>query len=188
MRWVSMATKAELVAAIGDRYRAGARTERSKILNEFVVVTGYHRKHAIRLLRPKISDCMAVQRWIRRRYGAEVQQALALWETSDRLCSKRPKPIILVLLSALERHGQLAIDGRFRALLLAISPETIDRLLSQVCLAARGGRRRCAGQCVAQYRCGRSAIGTTRRQSLSRSILSLMQAPRLPAALSRRWC
>ena len=91
---VSMATKAELVAAIGDRYRAGARTERSKILDEFVAVTGYHRKHAIRLLRPKISDCTMVQRRIRRRYGAEVQQALiVLWEASDRLCSKRLKPI-----------------------------------------------------------------------------------------------
>lgn len=48
MGQVSMATKAELVAAIGDRYRAGVGTERSKILDEFVAVTGYHRKHAIR--------------------------------------------------------------------------------------------------------------------------------------------
>src|SRR5215472_6541156 len=143
---VSMATKAELVAAIGDRYRAGLRAERSKILDEFVAVTGYHRKHAIRLLRPKIGDCAAVQRRIRRRYGAEVQQALiALWETSDRLCSKRLKPIIPVLLPALERHGQLAIDETIRGQLLVISPATIDRLLSQVRLAARGGRRRRAG-------------------------------------------
>jgi hypothetical protein len=187
---VSMATKAELVAAIGDRYRAGARTERSKILDEFVAVTGYHRKHAIRLLRPKVPDCAAVQRRIRRRYGVEVQQALiALWETSDRLCSKRLKPIIPVLLPALERHGQLAIDETIRGLLLAISPATIDRLLSQVRLAARvGGAPGSARQCAAQCRCERSAIGTTRRQGLSRSILSLMQAPRLPAALSRRWC
>jgi len=50
---VSMATKAELVAAIGDRHRASRRTERTKILDEFVAVTGYHRKHAIRLLWPK---------------------------------------------------------------------------------------------------------------------------------------
>jgi len=165
--------------------------ERSKILDEFVAVTGYHRKHAIRLLRPKIGDCAAVQRRIRRRYGAEVQQALiALWETSDRLCSKRLKPIIPVLLPALERHGQLAIDETIRGQLLVISPATIDRLLSQVRLAAAGvgGAPGSARQCAAQCRCGRSAIGTTRRQGLSRSILLLMQAPRLPAALSRRWC
>jgi hypothetical protein len=52
-RRVSMATKGELLAAIGDRYRVSGRAERSKILDEFVAVTGYHRKHAIRLLRPK---------------------------------------------------------------------------------------------------------------------------------------
>jgi len=108
---VSMAAKAELVAAIGDRYRASSRTERTKILDEFVAVTGYHRKHVIRLLRPKIGNGAAVERRIHRRYGIEVQQALiVLWEASDRLCSKRLKPIIPVLLPALERHGQLAID------------------------------------------------------------------------------
>ena len=68
-----------------------------------------------------------------------------LWEASDRLCSKRLKPIIPVLLPALERHGQLAIDETIRALLLAISPATIDRLLAAVRLVARGGRRRRAG-------------------------------------------
>ena len=70
---------------------------------------------------------------------------IALWEASDRLCSKRLKPIIPVLLPALERHGQLAIDEAIRALLLAVSPATIDRLLSEVRLVARGGRRRRAG-------------------------------------------
>jgi hypothetical protein len=146
MRRVSMGTKAELMAAIGERYRAGTRGERSKILDEFVAVTGYHRKHAIRLLPPKIGDSCSVQRRIQRRYGTEVQHALiVLWEASDRLCSKRLKPIILVLLPALERHGQLTIGETIRALLLAISPATIDRLLAAVHLVARGGQRRRAG-------------------------------------------
>jgi hypothetical protein len=143
---VSMATKAELVAAIGGRYRASRRAERTKILDEFVAVTGYHRKHAIRLLRPRIGDGAPVERRIHRRYGTEVQQALiALWEASDRLCSKRLKPIIPVLLPALEGHGQLAIDETIRALLLTISPATIDRLLTELRVVARGGRRRRAG-------------------------------------------
>jgi hypothetical protein len=47
-----------------------------------------------------------VQRQVHRRYGVDVREALvALWEASDRLCSKRLKPIIPVLLPALERHG-----------------------------------------------------------------------------------
>jgi rhodanese-related sulfurtransferase len=142
-----MATKGELLAAIGDRYRASGRVERTKILDEFVAVTGYHRKHAIRLLRPKPAPLRVLPRRVHRPYGDGVREALiaALWEASDRLCSKRLKPIIPVLLPALERHGQLAIDEAIRALVLAISPATIDRLLSEVRLIARGGRRRRAG-------------------------------------------
>jgi hypothetical protein len=142
---VSMATKAELVAAIGRRYRAGSRAERTKILDEFVAVTGHHRKHAIRLLRPNSKACGAVRRHVYRHYGAEVREALVvLCEASDGLCSKRLKPIIPVL-PALERHGQLAIGEVIRGRLLAVSPATIDRLLSEVRLVARGGRRRRAG-------------------------------------------
>ena len=53
MRKVSMATRAELVEAVGDRYRSADRRSKGRILDEFVAVTGFHRKHAMRLLREK---------------------------------------------------------------------------------------------------------------------------------------
>jgi hypothetical protein len=82
-----MSTRAELVAAITARYRSSNRQERTRILDEFVAVTGYHRKHAIRLLRTR-------ERRVRCRYGPDVKEALiALWEASDRICSKRLKPL-----------------------------------------------------------------------------------------------
>ena len=46
-----MTTRKELVAALQLRYRRATFGERTKILDEFVALTGYHRKHAIRLLR-----------------------------------------------------------------------------------------------------------------------------------------
>ena len=49
-RRVSMSTRTELVAALSKRYDGASRAERSVILDEFVAVAGYHRKHAIRLL------------------------------------------------------------------------------------------------------------------------------------------
>jgi hypothetical protein len=49
-RRISMATRSELVAAIGERYRWRCRREKRPILDEFVSVTGYHRVHAIRVL------------------------------------------------------------------------------------------------------------------------------------------
>src|SRR5207247_8680641 len=47
---ISVETRVELVRAIGERYRAGTRKEKLRILDEFVAVTGYHRKHGIRVL------------------------------------------------------------------------------------------------------------------------------------------
>jgi hypothetical protein len=46
-----MAARDELVAAIAGRYSRANRMERSRILDEFTAVTGFHRKHAMRLLR-----------------------------------------------------------------------------------------------------------------------------------------
>jgi hypothetical protein len=46
-----MAARDELVVAVGDRYILADRVERGRILDEFTILTGFHRKHAARLLR-----------------------------------------------------------------------------------------------------------------------------------------
>ena len=46
-----MAARDELVAAIAGRYAQGDRAERGRTLDEFTAVTGFYRKHAMRLLR-----------------------------------------------------------------------------------------------------------------------------------------
>ena len=98
MRRVSMATPDELVAAVADRYARSGRTERGRILDEFVAVTGHHRKHAMRLLR---GGKVARDRQGQRRgriYGTAVHEALiVLWEASDRVCGKRLRPLLPVL-------------------------------------------------------------------------------------------
>jgi hypothetical protein len=118
-------------------------------------VTGYHRKHAIRLLSGAVRDVKVDSRSrgiakpvTARRcvYGHEVRDALIqLWEVSDRICSKRLRPMVPVLLESLERHGQIAVDEAMRSKLLAVSTASIDRLLTEVRLVAGGGRRRPAG-------------------------------------------
>ena len=42
--------KQELLETIRDRYQAVYRKEKSRIFDEFIAVTGHHRKHGIRLL------------------------------------------------------------------------------------------------------------------------------------------
>jgi hypothetical protein len=142
---ISMAAQAEVTGAIRERYRASGKAAKSAILDEFVAGTGVHRKHAIRLLSSKGADCRPRGR-PKTRYGRPVAKALVLlWEASDRICSKRLKPMIPTLLPALERHDQIAVDAPVRAALLAVSPATIDRMLSEGRIAAAQGRRRRAG-------------------------------------------
>lgn len=141
-----MATRREVVAAIKERYGAATRGEKSRILDELVAVAGYHRKHAIRVLcrgEPTVTPRRAHRRRV---YGEHDREALiVLWEASDRLCSKRLKPLIPVLLPALERHDRISLAEDARARLLTVSAATMDRLLSDVRLVARGGQRRRAG-------------------------------------------
>jgi hypothetical protein len=51
MRKISMMARNELLTALGERYRGCERNEKGRILDEFVAVSGYHRRHAMRLLR-----------------------------------------------------------------------------------------------------------------------------------------
>jgi len=51
MRRLSMATRAELKSVLARRYRVSSRVEKGRILDEFVAITGFHRKHAMRFLR-----------------------------------------------------------------------------------------------------------------------------------------
>ncbi|TDX82075.1 hypothetical protein EDE05_1094 [Neorhizobium sp. R1-B] len=85
--------------------------------------------------------------------GPDVREVLvALWEASDRLCSKRLKALIPILLPALERHGRLELNSELRDKLLMVSAATMDRLLSEVRVVARGGQRRRAGMSSAVRR------------------------------------
>jgi hypothetical protein len=142
---ISMSARRELVAAIAERYRASGRKEKAQILDELTAVTGWHRKHAVRALGVSEVQCKQ-RRQPRQIYSEPIRDALiALWEASDRVCGKRLKVMIPALLPALERHGRLNLGGQHRELVLAVSAATIDRLLSGVRIAARGGRRRRAG-------------------------------------------
>ena len=44
MSKISATTRDELVKAIGERYRAAPKKTKLRILDEFIAVTGYHRK------------------------------------------------------------------------------------------------------------------------------------------------
>ena len=144
-----MATRRELVAAIGERYISAKRAEKARILDEFVALTGCHRKHAMRLLRRGQDIAEVGPRPARRRYGEGVRAALVTaWEASDRICGKRLHALLPSLIDAMERHGHGRLAPEIRQQLLAMSAATIDRSLRDVKVTASGKRRRKASTVI----------------------------------------
>src|ERR1700712_3878414 len=113
MRLISMTTRDELVVALAGRYALGSRADRGRMLDEFAALTGHHRKHAMRLLRAGVSGCGSGPRPERRMYDQAVRAALiVIWEASDRICGKRLRPLVPILVGAMERHGHLQLAPR----------------------------------------------------------------------------
>jgi Integrase core domain len=143
MSKLSTGARQELVQAVTVRYHNSAAEAKGYILDEFVAVTGYHRKHALRLLNRRTQVGPSKKRGRSRLYHEAVHQALiVLWEASDRVCGKRLKPLLPVLVPALERHGHLKLDAAVCERVFAISAATIDRILYPMRESVSGHRRR----------------------------------------------
>jgi len=121
----------ELLLHVAPRYCAATPAYKSQILDEFVAVTGYNRKYAIRLLGQKvIAVPVSIKRARARRYGPLVTAALhTAWAATNYVCAKRLVPFLPDLIPALERHGHLRLSPTVRADLLSLSAATADRLL-----------------------------------------------------------
>jgi hypothetical protein len=124
------AARAELANAIRRRYHSAVGKQKRQILDEFVAATGYHEKSAIRVLNSQPTKKAGSRRNRPSIYDEAARAALTvLWEASDRVCGKRLKALLPILLSALERNGHLKLNEALRKKVLAMSAATIDRLL-----------------------------------------------------------
>jgi hypothetical protein len=147
----------EYAEAVKGRYRKAAKREKGNILDEFTKATGLHRKAAIRLFNRRKSGLGRKRSGRPPRYGAMVVEALrAVWEASDRLCSKRLRPFLPEFIQVLRRCGESKITVGIEADLCRMSPATIDRLLHP--WKEKGGRR---------------SFSTTRPGSLLRSAIPI---------------
>lgn len=124
------AMRMELANAVRDRYATAAAKDKRRILDEFIAATGYHEKSAIRVLNGQPS---AKCKQTRRRpplYDEAARSALiVLWEAADRICGKRLRALLPILLPALERNGHLKLEEDVRSKVLEMSAATVDRLL-----------------------------------------------------------
>ena len=113
-----------------QRYWGSSKSEKGRLLDEFVEVTGYHRKSAIRLLSGSSSSGSTRNRGRPAVYDIEVRDALrTVWEASDRLCGKRLAPFMRELSERLVEHGELRVTEEVMGQVGGVSASTIDRLM-----------------------------------------------------------
>lgn len=134
---MSIEAKTQYLGRIYDRYQRAGRQHKSRILDEFCAVCGYHRKAALRLLnRPRVQAP-------RRRAGPKptydafsiLGPLKTIWLASEQPCGKRLKAILPLWLPYLKK----GVSPSVRQQLLELSAATIDRLLAPV--RARHPRR-----------------------------------------------
>ena len=133
---MSQKSKRELLEVVRPRYLKASKVEKQKMLDEFTSVTGYHRKHAIRVLKNQVQ----VQNRLKRKtktyptlYRGEVVQVLEqIWEIYGQICSKRLQPILPEAIKVLERCREIEFSKNTKELLLKISSASIDRCLRPV--------------------------------------------------------
>jgi len=106
---ISQVTRDELLEVLRNRYHRSKKKGKTQILDEFSAVTGFHRKHVIRLLRknsiqnaPSKKKASPNRSIGQRIYNEAVKEALiVIWEAGDRMCGKRLKAILPELVTAL---------------------------------------------------------------------------------------
>lgn len=127
---MSQITRSEVLAKKRDRYARAGKEHKTKIINELVELFGYHRKAAIRALRPRpvVAAPFVIGR--PREYDPDQLRAplKAIWLAALQPCGIRLKACLPDWLPAYEQdHRRLHAD--VREALLAASRATLDRLL-----------------------------------------------------------
>jgi len=133
-------SKRELLHTIRPRYLKANKVGKTRILDEFVAATDYHRKYANLLLKKGPGPKGRKKKGRRKVYQGEVVQALIqVWEICGRICSKRLHPFLPEIVAVLERHDELHLSSETKGLLLRMSRSTIDRCLQPARFEQRRG-------------------------------------------------
>ena len=137
---MSPRSKRDYVEAIFLQYKHASRKKKTTILDQFCAVCGYHRKHAIRVLRRfrRFTKPQPRKRGRPSRYHRnDIANPLKkIWLAANLPCSKRLKAILALWLPGYGQHFDALCPDATDAL-LRISPATIDRVLKSVRVSYR---------------------------------------------------
>jgi hypothetical protein len=115
------------------RYKSANRKQKSALLEELCAISGYHKKHAIRLLNKKRKRSLRQKETRGRpeKYSESVylEPLKRIWLCADQLCGKRLKMALPLWLPHYSKEYG-ALDPVIYQGLLVMSASTIDRLLA----------------------------------------------------------
>ena len=153
-------SREKLFKEVKKRYLKADYKAKQEILNEFCQNTGYHRKHAIRILSISYSRVSADRRKKRSfTYSTYFfQLVIKIWELLEYPCGKRLQPQLLPIGESLERNHEIEpLEPYTKQQLSAIGAKTLDRRLKRERIIRRLKKNR----------------GTTRHGSLLKSSIPI---------------
>ena len=130
---LTMGQRKAVTKANATRYKRSSKADKGKILDELCQTTGWHRNHARRALVAALRPTLvpASRRARTPVYGPEVLTALRLcWAVLGAPTGKRLAPVMAELVPTLRRFAELDISDELAALLVVMSPATMDRRLA----------------------------------------------------------
>ena len=114
------------------RYKKSSKKEKKIILDEFTQTTGYHRKHAIDLLRGSYLQHKGVLHRPHKVYTKEDADTLGeVWKLLGWIASKRMKPQLKLAVDELIKAGRITLSNEDRKRFVGMSPATMDRLMKK---------------------------------------------------------